>query len=256
MSKQVNLITVNKDIHRNIYNVSKHKHNHYEIVYYISGEGNTIIDGKSFDFSSNHFSIIEPGYSHREYSRNSVSLIYIGFTCENSDKQILKNGIYKCPNSVHLLPILKEIKYEQEQKGFYQEERMDYLLKSLVLLIKRIIKMSKSKFYDLEKVKEYIVNNAHKNLNGVKLAKYFNYNYDYFRKTFKSYFQISINEYINKEKINLGLNLLRKTDLSVEEVAKRCGFSSTSHFIATFKKFNKVTPKQFLLNYDKNVEIK
>ena len=256
MKKQLNLITIEKDNHRNIYNVSLHKHNHFEIVYYISGDGNIVIDNKLYTFTSNTFSITRPRYSHREYSINNVSLIYIGFDCDPDDVEILKNGLYKCPTSVHLLPILKEIKYEQEQRSFYQEERMNYLLKSMILLVKRIIKMSKTKYFDLEDVKNYIKKNAHKNLTGIKLAKQFNYSYDYFRKTFKTYFQISINEFINKEKINLGINLLKKTDSSVAEIAKKCGFSSTSHFISTFKKYYKVTPKQFLLNYDKNAEVK
>ena len=87
-------------------------------------------------------------------------------------------------------------------------------------------------------------------------TKHFNYNYDYFRKNFKEYFRISINEFISKCQVNYALKLLKKTNLSVKETAKKSGFSSTSHFISLFKKFYKITPKQFLLNYDKNAELK
>lgn len=250
------LISASKDSHKNLYNVSLHKHNHFEIVYYISGNGDTIIDGKKYTFSANTFSIVRPNYSHREYSKDKVDLIYVGFSLPEGVNFTAKNGLYKCPTVVRLLNNLKEIKLEYDQKALYNEHRISFLIQSMMVLVRRAIVMNKQKSLEMEKVKKYIYDNVDKNLNGISIAEHFSYSYDYFRKVFKEYFRVSISDFIGKTRVDYALKLLKKTNLSVKQVSKKCGFSSTSHFIALFKKYNKVTPKQFLLNYDKNTEQK
>ena len=251
-----NLIATEHNNHKTLYDVSFHKHNHFEIVFYISGNGEIIIDGKKHEFFQNTFSLIRPNYFHREYSKTNVDLIYVGFTVPNNDEFSPKNGVYKCPTLVKLLNTLKEIKDEHEEKALYNEYRISCLIESMTILIRRAIKMNKEISLEMDKVKEYIYRNANKNLTGIAIAKHFNYNYDYFRKTFKEYFRVSINEFIARCQVDYAFKLLKKTNYSVKETAKKSGFTSTSHFIALFKRFYKITPKQFLLNYDKNAEIK
>ena len=253
-NNKLELITVVKDNHRNLYDVSTHKHNHYEIVYYKSGNGNIVIGEKEYEFTPNSFSITKPGVYHREYSKNSVNLIYVGFLLE--DDESIKNGVYKCPNNVHLLQILNEIQYENNLESFKKNEMMSNLLSSMIIMVKRSIQMTKGSSSEMDYVKDYIKKNIGKSINGLMIAKHFNYNYDYFRKRFKEYFTISINEFINKERTAYGLNLLKKTNLSIENISKKCGYKTTSHFISIFKSVYNTTPKQFLLNYDKNAEKK
>ena len=251
-----NLIAIKKDNHRSLYNVSLHKHNHFEIVFYIKGHGEVFIDEKEYKFSPNTFSFSKPGVSHKEFSNDIVSLIYIGFSLPLGEAINIKNGLYKCPKKVNILNLLNNIRAEHEQKGFYSDEIINSLIESLVILVRRAIKMNKDNSKELNEIKKYIYSNIQNNINGKVVAKAFNYNYDYFRKMFKDNLRISINEFISKAKVDLGVKLLKKTNLSIEEVAKKSGFCSTSHFISLFKKYNKITPKQFLLNYDKNAEIK
>lgn len=251
------LITIEKDIHKSSYNISSHHHNHYELVYYISGEGNLIIDNKHYKFKPSNFALVTPGTLHTEYSSKSVSLIYIGFVIKDNNLSSIKNGVFKCPINIPLLKLLKVIRNEKEQKAFYQNEIIEHLLQALVVLVKRTIKMTKSKSQEMENIKNYIHENIKKiNLNGVLVAKQFNYNYDYFRKAFRDYTHVSISDYIAKEKVDLAYKLLKSTNYSIKQIGEKCNFSSTSHFIAIFKKYYNITPKQFLLNYDKNTENK
>ena len=256
-NQHIELITIEKDAHKSAYCVSPHRHNHIELVYYISGEGDIDIDSKHYRFKPSNFAIVTSGTLHTEYSSNSVSLMYIGFVMKDFNLSFLKNGIYKCPASVPLLKLLKAIKNEKEQNAFYQNEVIEYLLQSLLVLIKRSIKMTKSKSQEMEDIKKYIHENIKKkNFNGVLVAKQFNYNYDYFRKAFRDYTHLSISDYITKEKVDLAYKLLKTTNYSIKQIGEKCNFSSTSHFISIFKKYFNITPKQFLLNYDKNVENK
>ena len=70
----------------------------------------------------------------------------------------------------------------------------------------------------------------------------------YLRTIFKEFTQISTNTYIKTTRINYGAQLLNSDSFSVSEIARLCGFLSTSHFIKEFKNLLGCTP----LNYRKN----
>ena len=51
--------------------------------------------------------------------------------------------------------------------------------------------------------------------------------------------------YINKLRMECAAEMLRKTELSMTEIAERTGFSSSRYFSTTFKKYMGVTPTQY-----------
>ena len=55
----------------------------------------------------------------------------------------------------------------------------------------------------------------------------------------------TIKNYILKEKIEESKNLLRFSDKSYIDISISLNFSSHSHFIATFKKYVNMTPKEY-----------
>ena len=67
---------------------------------------------------------------------------------------------------------------------------------------------------------------------------------DYVTKIFKEEMGISLKDYILQEKINLAKDWLHTTDLPIEEIAGRCGFTNFSHFSQVYKKIRGVSPKQ------------
>ena len=56
---------------------------------------------------------------------------------------------------------------------------------------------------------------------------------------------MNFTEYIRKKAIDMAAMLLRTTDLTVKEIADRCGFSSHSHFSAVFRAIHHITPGAF-----------
>lgn len=67
---------------------------------------------------------------------------------------------------------------------------------------------------------------------------------DYVTKIFKEEMGISLKDYILQEKINLAKDWLHTTDLPIEEIAGRCGFTNFSYFSQVYKKIRGVSPKQ------------
>ena len=55
----------------------------------------------------------------------------------------------------------------------------------------------------------------------------------------------SIHEYLLTRRIKRGCDLLRTTDLSIDDIAQKVGFSETTYFITCFKKMMQQTPLRY-----------
>lgn len=72
----------------------------------------------------------------------------------------------------------------------------------------------------------------------------------HFSRLFKQFTNISFYKYLNKKRIECAEILLMNQELTVTEVALRCGFSSLSAFIRMFKIIKDCTPTEFKAMYN------
>ena len=68
---------------------------------------------------------------------------------------------------------------------------------------------------------------------------------EYLAKIFKRETGVSVNGYINAKRIELAKELLASSDLAVSDIAIRTGFSSSSYFVAIFRKTLGCTPLDY-----------
>ena len=68
---------------------------------------------------------------------------------------------------------------------------------------------------------------------------------DYLTRLFKKELGINIITYINRKRIYTSLNLLKTTDLSIEDIGDLIGLNNTSYFYTLFKKEIGLSPKQY-----------
>jgi AraC-like DNA-binding protein len=71
-----------------------------------------------------------------------------------------------------------------------------------------------------------------------------------FRRIFEDCINMAPMDYLNLTRVQKACKLLRKTDLSMEIVAAKCGFPSISTFTRNFRKFLDTTPYQWKRNRD------
>lgn len=69
-----------------------------------------------------------------------------------------------------------------------------------------------------------------------------NVSYSYFARAFKHATGKTFKEYLNIARTNEAELLLLNTDLSVTEIATKCGYNNISHFISTYKRYKGKTP--------------
>ena len=77
------------------------------------------------------------------------------------------------------------------------------------------------------------------------LAKKVGLNIKKLKTDFKEFYGVPVFTFLLNYKMELAKTLLQEQQLNVNEIAIHLGYSTSSHFIAAFKRKYKITPKQF-----------
>ena len=91
----------------------------------------------------------------------------------------------------------------------------------------------------------YIHNHYDKNITLEELAALENVSISHFRKLFKKSVDISPQEYIIQQRINMACKLLAQSSMSNEEVSNKVGYNDPFYFSRIFKKKTGMSPKQY-----------
>ena len=92
---------------------------------------------------------------------------------------------------------------------------------------------------------EYIYRHLHGRLTAEDIAAELGINRSYLSTVFKKETDMSIGEFIRREKIAAAENMLKFSEYSCAEIGEYFGFASQSHFISCFKEIAGVTPKEY-----------
>ncbi len=96
----------------------------------------------------------------------------------------------------------------------------------------------------IREVEHYIEENILNSINISDIATHLDYNPFYLSRIFKKEKGISLSDYLNSAKIKKSVELITTTDIKIDELAEKMGYSSASSFLVFFKKHTKKTPNQ------------
>ncbi|HOK05386.1 MAG TPA: AraC family transcriptional regulator [Victivallales bacterium] len=118
----------------------------------------------------------------------------------------------------------------------------------LIIKLKKIL-LSKqnqtTKNEILAKVISFIENNFHKNIRVEDAADFAGSSTSTIMHRIRNETGMTFSEYINATRIKEAKRLLVYTDLSIGEIADRCGFSDQSYFSKVFYKYISISPREF-----------
>jgi AraC-like DNA-binding protein len=256
--------------------IEKHKHDFYEIVYVTKGSGYHIINDKKHQISAGSMLLITKGSVHSYCSDGEMEWINILF-----HPQIVDNSLINSENAGNVLssvlfsdilkininemtdievnlygsniePIVWEMyeEYKNKRSG-YQEILSGYLQ---VLMIKLFRAYSQSPDREMTNQKsmsitqiviDYMNEYSMHDISLDTIAKKAFMSPRYFQMLFKKTTGESFITFIRKYKIQKACDLLRETDLTVEEVMQQVDMKDPKNFYNTFKKYVGVTPKKY-----------
>ena len=115
----------------------------------------------------------------------------------------------------------------------------------LDITAKRNERLSDSSKGTSYKIIKYLEENYASNITGAELSKVAGLSSDYLIKHFKAELSLSPSEYLRRYRIAKSMELLRGTDLPVNEIAEKCGFVDMSAFSRVFKTYEGDTPSGY-----------
>lgn len=97
----------------------------------------------------------------------------------------------------------------------------------------------------IDVVIDYIREHYEENITRTTLAQVVNFSPEYLGKVFKKQMGVSINDYINKYRIEKAKKLLSSTNYKVIDIALMVGFENMPYFSSVFKKYEGITPGEY-----------
>lgn len=100
---------------------------------------------------------------------------------------------------------------------------------------------------EIKKAIQYIHAHMEEPLTLESVCEAINLNKCYFCTLFKTHTSKTFTQYLNEARIHAAKKLMSETQLTLHEIAFRCGFNSYSYFCTTFKKVAGLSPSEFLI---------
>ncbi len=256
-----------------------HFHNLLEIGYCRDGNGVLHFDGQQVSYQTGSVSVIPANYPHSTLSAEEKENYweYLYFDPDTVLGQIYPNNPAYQRSLLDVINqrairleeadypafagTVKLIMEEMRHKSPYYKESVQGLLHSLCVSILRLHqkeidqKMSEQKESTREKdsipikpALKYIVEHYAEPLRAEDIARACNMSETHLRRLFEEYVKMSPMDYLNFVRIQNACELLRKTNDSMDLVASKVGFTTTSTFNRNFKRFLDSSPYQWKIN--------
>ena len=97
----------------------------------------------------------------------------------------------------------------------------------------------------IEQVRRYVADHLQDDLHLEGIARHFFYSTNYLNSRFKKETNMTISEYITRQKIEASKKKLLQTHDTVAEIAAQVGYEHVSYFNYVFKKWEGMTPREF-----------
>lgn len=227
-----------------------HKHACWELCYYESGEGKTIIEQNVFNHKQNDIVLIEPNHLHNDIclKNQTVYVLQFDYSINGSSKLIeYKPEIADYVEKIaEQLKILQNVKADVSTPKELLADKSNEATRYIALLVTKIIQTKKTQYYYeqiVSYVKSYLYN--HNRINYVALEEKTGYSTDRLRKIFKKHAKMPIYKYHSELILTKIKTLLTKTNYSMKTIAKTCGFSSQSMFSQFFYNCCEITPLKY-----------
>lgn len=256
---------------KNMKNVEKHTHDFVEFVYIMGGKCTHIVDSVAYPACAGDVIFINYGSEHIIKTKDSVDYVdimikpaYISESLVNSENAFsLLNlaGFNEFANIINVENRLVHFSGEERKKidmiiKLALEENngvipgASVVLKSIInaLLIMIFRKMSLPMYSRLSvdnHLLSYIKNNCSGNISTGRIAQRCGYSEAYFCRLFKEFTGNNFSSYIADCRIDKAKELLRKTDMLVEDIIYDCGFTNRTRFFKVFVQKVGTTPNKY-----------
>lgn len=237
-----------------------HFHDEYELYYLLSGETKYFIGDEIFHLKKGNFILVPKGVLHKTDSEE----------CMHNERILVSFGSDIFDEETY--PVIRELSeckliYVRDSKRYRIEELLhlleneynngqahkDIMIKLYILELLTLLCRFKCDFRPgvteaerlIGKISEYISANFEQEISLKSLSRRFAVSESHLSRKFKAISGMGVKEYLTYVRIHNAERMLSQSNLSVTEVAARCGFNDSNYFASVFKRIKGVTPYRY-----------
>jgi AraC family transcriptional regulator len=213
------------------------------------------------ELSGNAVSVIPPGVPHRTLWQRRASLIHIYLSNDflaDTSRKVLQESCFEL-RPAHLIrdPLIEELGralYRECETGNLSKLFANSLVTLLATHLLRTYNLTANESSQLSgglgparerRVREYIQRSLDRDLSIEVLAEIAGLSPNYFAVLFRQSTGFTPHQFVSHHRVELAQQLLKHGDLSLADIAYRCGFTSQSQFTTIFRRFTGFTPGRF-----------
>ena len=150
--------------------------------------------------------------------------------------------------------VFKNMKTESTKNGKYMNEFLELSMRMIMICLSEAepaedddikIKTDVPKYAKLKSLREQVYENPTRLWDIELICKRLCISRTYFHRIYSAAFGVTFRQDVIESKLLLASDLLVSTDLSVSEIAEKCGYESDSYFMQQFRKHKGCTPTQY-----------
>lgn len=175
----------------------------------------------------------------------------VGFSISNWDgtqfKEVEKDNLQNSSSTVRdrLLDLAESLAWSQDTTSETFAHLVYALLNDLLYQITDGLNNQRAPFSLLDEIKSHIDSHYHTDISRESVAETFNISPGYLSRLFSKESDVKFNEYLKLARISRSKTLLTNTNLKINEVSEKCGFTDTNYFCKVFRDINDCTPLEY-----------
>lgn len=221
----------------------------YSLHYVFSGSGTLYMDRKKFSLSAGQSFLLFPYVSLSYYPETEdFAYTWVDIGGEHSD-EVFRRTAFTATHPVSyeyvdfkLQPLFQNVINTKEECM-----KMSYTYALLAHYIKKFPSPTAS-FIQRSHTQEaisFIKGNIRNSLSGQIVADYLGISRTHLYRKFTGEVGMTVNEYIQKTRIDRACHLLTSTSIPVKDIAENIGFSNPMYFNQVFRKYMGMTPGEY-----------
>lgn len=226
----------------------------YELELYMTGDGESIVDGVHYPHEKGNLLLIHPGQTRQ--SVRAFECYYVHFSC--ADTAFVEKYLSPLPQITHAVDLVKFCEVfsdmlraqagAQAGAGLYIAGKLLELLSELYYVYRTYGESAGQLApysLDICQAVEFMKANLSRRLTLSDIAAAANLSPSYFHTLFKQTLGTTPHRYLCNLRLSYAKSLLLNSTKSIAQIAELCGFETQSYLTYVFQKELHITPKYY-----------
>lgn len=225
------------------YSFPLHFHLAFEMIYVNEGHLSVTIDQKEYKLHKNDLAFIFPNQVHGFSTDDSSEITIVLFSTELiGDFFMSYKGLIPDNNILHLKDGFSIDNFE----SIYGRKSFLYYICDKLVREKSFNKVKQTVQTKLiNKIILFVEENYSMECTLKDVASNLGYDYPYISKLFVQQMGMTFTVYLNNYRISQACYLLKNSNLSIGEIASKCGYNNLKTFHRNFREIIGITPKEY-----------